>query len=101
MIPREDEANNIAGVAAAAQMATMTTSLSPGTTHMSAGSLVTTVTLSADIDPMTAPTCASATETPVCTRIAAAALAWPASSGTSAIRRRVGHPHAAQVRSPP
>ncbi len=61
---------------------------------MSPGSLVTTVIWPAGADWMTAPRCASATETPVRLRMAAAVLALAASSGMSAIRRRFGKAHA-------
>ena len=49
---------------------------------------------------MAAPICASATDTPVRLRIAAATLALDVSSEMSAIRRRFGKAHAAEVRSP-
>ena len=58
-----------------AQIPAITTCLSPATRRMSPGSLLTTEIRSADADSMTAPMCASATETLVRSRIGAAALA--------------------------
>jgi Type I restriction enzyme R protein N terminus (HSDR_N) len=89
-----------------AQITTTVMALSPATKRISAGSLVTTVTRSATADPMTAPMCASATETPTpggCPRfrIAAAALACWVSSGTSAIRSRFGNAQEGAERSHP
>jgi hypothetical protein len=49
--------------------------LSPATSRVSPGSLVTTVICSSRADWMTAPMCESATETPVRSRMAAAVLA--------------------------
>src|ERR1035441_6722194 len=87
---------------ATVQIATMVISLSPATRRMSPGSLVTTaISCPADADWITAPRCASATETPVRWRMAAAVLARAASSGTSAMRRRLGNTHAGEVRSHP
>lgn len=66
-----------------AQMPTIVMFLPSATRRMSSGSLVTTVTCAVGADQMAAPRCASATETPVRFRMAAAALAWAASSRTS------------------
>ena len=54
--------------------------LSPATSRMSPGSLVTTVIWPWDADWMTAPRCESATETPVRSRMPAAVLALAVSS---------------------
>ena len=71
-------------------------SLSPATRRMSPGSLVTTVIWPAGADWITAPRCASATETAVRLCMAAAVLAEAVSSGISAMRRWFGKAHAGE-----
>jgi hypothetical protein len=63
--------------------------LSPATRRISPGSPVTIVFRLSGADWMTAPVCESATETPVRSRMPAAALALAVSSGLSAIRSPV------------
>ena len=75
--------------------------VSPATGRISPGSLVTTVIFPSGADWMTVPMCESATETPVRSRMPAAALALVVSSELSAIRSRFGKTHAGEVRSPP
>ena len=62
--------------------------LSLATSRVSPGSLVTTVIRPSGADRMTVPMCESAAETPVRSRMPAAALALAVSSGLSAILSR-------------
>ena len=70
------------------QPATTAMFLSPATSRISPGSLVTTVIWPWGADWITVPRCESAMETPVRSRISAAVLALAVSSGLSAIRSR-------------